>query len=143
MQRHTPKLGLDLVGGTQVIFTAKTLDTGKTPSKSSMNQAKQIMENRVNGSGVTEATVVIQGSNQIVVSIPGNTSTDVQKLGKAAVLSFRGVVMPTVPGCLPRQQHGTGGTQYQVPVSPTVTPAAVNTAFVGAGTKPAAARGGG
>jgi preprotein translocase subunit SecD len=95
-QRHTPKLGLDLVGGTQVIFTAKT-EAGKTPSKASMNQAKQIMENRVNGSGVTESTVVIQGSNQIVISIPGSTNTDVAKLGQAAVLNFRGVVMPAVP----------------------------------------------
>ena len=57
-----------------------------------MNQAKQIMEDRVNGSGVTEATVVIQGTDQIVVSIPGGTGTDVAKLGKAAVLNFRGVV---------------------------------------------------
>ncbi len=69
-QRHTPKLGLDLVGGTQVIFTAKT-DNGGTPSSSSMEQARQIMEERVNGTGVTEATVIIQGSNQLVVSIPG------------------------------------------------------------------------
>jgi preprotein translocase subunit SecD len=118
--RHTPKLGLDLVGGTQVIFTAKTTDTGKTPSKSSMNQAKQIMENRVNGSGVTEATVVIQGSNQIVISIPGNTNTDVAKLGKAAVLSFRGVVMPAVPVFHPV----TGGSvsSSTTPASPTGTP---------------------
>ena len=38
-QRHTPKLGLDLVGGTQVIFPAKT-PNGKVPSKSALNQAK-------------------------------------------------------------------------------------------------------
>ncbi|MDP9092027.1 MAG: protein translocase subunit SecD [Actinomycetota bacterium] len=94
--RHTPKLGLDLVGGTQVIFTAKT-PNGSTPSKSQMNQAKTIMENRVNGSGVTQSTVVIQGSNQIVISIPGGTNTSVADLGKAAVLAMRGNVMPAVP----------------------------------------------
>ncbi len=92
-QRHTPKLGLDLVGGTQVIFTAKT-PNGKAPSSSQMTQAKTIMENRVNGTGVTQSTVVVQGNNQIVVSIPGGTSTDVAALGKAAVLSMRGNVMP-------------------------------------------------
>jgi preprotein translocase subunit SecD len=103
--RHTPKLGLDLVGGTQVIFTAKT-PNGGTPSKSSMNEAKQIMEDRVNGSGVTESTVVIQGNNQIVISIPGGTNTDVAALGKAAVLSMRGAVMPPVAvACT----GGTGG----------------------------------
>lgn len=95
-QRHTPKLGLDLVGGTQVIFTAKT-PNGGTPSKAAMNEAKSIMENRVNGTGVTQATVVIQGNNQIVISIPGGTNTDVKALGKAAVLNLRGVVAPPVP----------------------------------------------
>ncbi len=74
--RHTPKLGLDLEGGTQVIFTARN-PGGGTPSKTSMTEAQQIMEARVNGSGVTEATVVVQGSNQLVVSIPGSTNTDI------------------------------------------------------------------
>jgi preprotein translocase subunit SecD len=91
--RHTPKLGLDLVGGTQVIFTAKT-QSGKVPSKSNMNEAKQIIEARVNGSGVTESTVVVEGTDRIVVSIPGNNATDVSKLGAAAQLNFRGLVMP-------------------------------------------------
>ena len=95
-QRHTPRLGIDLVGGTQVIFTAKA-PHGKTPSSSAMSQAKSIMESRVNGSGVTEATVVIQGSDQLVVSIPGGNATDVQKLGAAAKLNFRGIVAPPVP----------------------------------------------
>ena len=38
---HTPKLGLDLEGGAQVIFRAKTTN-GKAPSKSSMKVAQQI-----------------------------------------------------------------------------------------------------
>ncbi len=42
-----------------------------------MNQAQQIIEDRVNGTGVTEATVVIQGSDQLVVSIPAAPTTDV------------------------------------------------------------------
>ena len=92
-ERHTPKLGLDLVGGQQVIFQAKA-PHGKTPSTSAMEQAKQIIEDRVNGTGVTEATVVIQGDDQLVVSIPGGTRTDVTKLGAAAVLNFRGLVAP-------------------------------------------------
>src|SRR6516164_176653 len=91
--RHTPKLGLDLEGGTQVIFTAKTTE-GKTPSRAAMEQAKQIMTNRVNGSGVTEATVVIQGGDQLVVSVPKSTTTDVAKLGTTARLNFRGLVAP-------------------------------------------------
>ncbi len=94
-QRNTPKLGIDLVGGTQVVFTART-DNGSTPSRSSMDQARQIISDRVNGTGVTQATVVIQGDNQLVVSIPGQDATDIQKLGAAAILNFRGVVAPAV-----------------------------------------------
>ena len=91
--RHTPKLGIDLVGGTEVVFTAKT-PNNTTPSKSAMSQAKTIMTNRVNGTGVTQATVAIQGSNQLIVDIPKSSHTDVAALGKAAVLSMRGAVMP-------------------------------------------------
>jgi preprotein translocase subunit SecD len=94
-QRHTPKLGLDLVGGAQVIFQARTPD-GSTPSASAMTEAKSIMEQRVNGSGVANAEVVIQGSNQIVVSIPGKSVGDLTELGKAAKLNFRPIVMPPV-----------------------------------------------
>src|SRR5207249_5674025 len=67
---------------------------------------------RVNGSGVTQSTVVIQGGNQIVVSIPGTTDTDLVALGKAAVLSLRGAVMPPqAVACLPLKiTPGSTGT---------------------------------
>jgi preprotein translocase subunit SecD len=125
--RHTPKLGLDLVGGTQVIFTAKQ-PGGGTPKKSQMNEAKQIIQDRVNGTGVTEATVVVQGSNRIVVSIPGATGTDVSKLGQAAVLNFRGLVMPAIPltpttTATPSSSASSSGSSTSTP-----TPSASTTA---------------
>jgi preprotein translocase subunit SecD len=134
--RHTPKLGLDLVGGTQVIFTAKT-QNGSTPSSSSMQQAKQIMENRVNGTGVTEATVVIQGNNQIVVSIPGNSATDIAKLGAAAVLNFRGLVAPTVTVNCAAPGSASGGPAGSAPsgsgsASPSPSPSPTSSAASGA-----------
>ncbi|MGI8880983.1 MAG: protein translocase subunit SecD, partial [Jatrophihabitans sp.] len=89
---HSPKLGLDLEGGAQVIFRAKT-DTGKAPSKASMKVAKQILTDRVNGSGVTEAEVIQQGSDRIVVSVPGKSTNDLKGIGAAAQLSFRPLVM--------------------------------------------------
>ena len=92
-QRHTPKLGIDLVGGVRVIFTARGSDVTATE----MDQARQIMEDRVNGTGVTQSTVVVQGGNQIVISIPNGTQTDVAALGEPAKLNFRGVVAPAVP----------------------------------------------
>jgi preprotein translocase subunit SecD len=114
-ERHTPKLGLDLVGGKQVVFEAKT-DNGKNPSKAAMSQARQIMEDRVNGSGVANAEVVIQGGNQIAVSIPGKNSADIAKLGEAAQLNFRPVVMPPV------QVTSSGSSASTPTATPTTSP---------------------
>ena len=71
--RHTPKLGLDLVGGIRVIFTAQTPKGSPPPTSSQMTQARQILEDRINTTGVTGATVVVQGSDQLVVEIPNGT----------------------------------------------------------------------
>jgi preprotein translocase subunit SecD len=114
-ERHAPKLGLDLEGGKQVVFQAKT-EGGKAPPKGAMSQARQIMEDRVNGSGVANAEVVVQGGNQISVSIPGKNSADITKLGEAAQLNFRPVVMPPVPVAAASSQTATPTT------TPTSTP---------------------
>jgi preprotein translocase subunit SecD len=92
---HTPQLGLDLKGGAEVIYQAKT-PTGSAPKKSQMDEARTIIDNRVNGLGVAQSTVVIQGNDQIVVSVPGKRASDLKDVGRAAVLNFRGLVMPAV-----------------------------------------------
>jgi len=68
-----PKLGLDLEGGTQVTLQAKTTD-GKPPGSASLDQARQIIERRVNGLGVAEAEVVTQSPDRIVISVPPSRS---------------------------------------------------------------------
>jgi preprotein translocase subunit SecD len=93
---RTPKLGLDLEGGAQVIFRAKTTN-GKAPSKSSMKVAQQIFTERVNGAGVSDAQVIQQGNDRIVVSVPGKSTKDLAGIGRAAQLNFRPVVAPMVP----------------------------------------------
>ena len=117
-QRHSPKLGLDLQGGTQVVYQART-DNGKTPSKSSMQEARQILQQRVNAYGVAESTVVIQGNDQIVISIPGKSASDISNIGAAAKLNFRPVVMP--PVTLP--SAGTSGSPTASPSGAATTPA--------------------
>ncbi len=63
-------LGLDLVGGVQVLLEADMPDgTAVTPDD--MNIARRIVENRVNGLGVEEAVVQRVGDRRIVVEIPG------------------------------------------------------------------------
>ncbi|MEV0667248.1 protein translocase subunit SecD [Actinomadura luteofluorescens] len=86
-----PKLGLDLAGGTTVTLTAKTAN-GKNPPANQMNQAVKIMTKRVNGLGVSDAEVAKQGSNNIVVNVPGEGQGRVVNLiGTTAKLQFRQV----------------------------------------------------
>jgi protein-export membrane protein SecD len=82
-------LGLDLQGGLEVIFQAKTTK-GQIPSSDQMSQAIGIMDRRVNGLGVTESQVQLQGRNQISVALPGVTNQQqaLNIIGKTAQLEF-------------------------------------------------------
>jgi preprotein translocase subunit SecD len=87
----TPKLGLDLEGGTQVTLQAKTTDN-KPPSSEALDQARQIIERRVNGLGVAEAEVVTQSPDRIVISVPGANGDAAKSVGQTAQLRFRPVI---------------------------------------------------
>jgi protein-export membrane protein SecD len=69
------RLGLDLRGGTQVLLEAAAIGTGTTDD-ASMDTAKTIIDNRVNGLGVTEAVVQRQGADRISVELPGISNPD-------------------------------------------------------------------
>ncbi len=86
----TPSLGLDLQGGTTVTLKA-VRPGGKNPDKAQLEQARQIIENRVNGSGVGEFEVITEGGNSIVINVPGHDDEGVKKIGQPAQLRFRQV----------------------------------------------------
>jgi preprotein translocase subunit SecD len=65
------KQGLDLKGGLQVLLTSD-LKSGQLVT-GTLESARTIIENRVNGMGVTEATVQLQGTDRILVELPGVT----------------------------------------------------------------------
>jgi preprotein translocase subunit SecD len=94
-ERHTPKLGLDLRGGTQVILSP-SVAAGETLSQDQLNQTVAIIRQRVDGFGVAESEVTIQGTGngaKIIVTIPGETSrTVVDQLKTTAQLNFRPVL---------------------------------------------------
>src|SRR3954471_21144608 len=92
--RLHPKLGLDLVGGTQATYIA-SVQGGQPPSQESMQQARQIIENRVNALGVSEAQVVVQGNNNIVVTLAGQAKDQLTDLAQAAQMRFRLVIGTT------------------------------------------------
>jgi preprotein translocase subunit SecD len=99
----TPKLALDLAGGTTVTLTAVT-EAGKNPPSTQMQQAVNIIRDRVNGLGVSEAEVTRQGDNHIVVQVPGTEDQKriVDLIGTTAQLQFRQVY--AVAAGSPQQQ---------------------------------------
>ncbi|MDQ4052309.1 MAG: protein translocase subunit SecD [Actinomycetota bacterium] len=80
-----PELGLDLQGGTRIQMQAVG-----DPSSDSLEEARSIIDQRVNGQGVTEAEVTTQGDEFVVVEIPGDNRQDlVETVQRQAQLRFR------------------------------------------------------
>jgi preprotein translocase subunit SecD len=89
----TPKLALDLQGGTQVILSPLLLD-GQDVTPEQLDQAVSIIRQRVDASGVSESQVITQGDRNIIVSIPGIPDDNTLALIKAsAKLEFRAVLV--------------------------------------------------
>ena len=88
----TPGLALDLEGGTQIILTPTTSD-GSEITDQDVDQAIEIIRQRVDASGVAEAQISRQGGQNIVVSLPGTPSQETLELVRtSAVLYFRPVI---------------------------------------------------
>ncbi|MET8584283.1 protein translocase subunit SecD [Streptomyces collinus] len=90
---RTPRLGIDLAGGTSITLKAKA-DQGSAINKANMDTAVDIMNRRVNGLGVSEAEVQTQGTDHIIVNIPKGTNSKEaqQQVGTTAKLYFRPVL---------------------------------------------------
>jgi preprotein translocase subunit SecD len=110
---RTPRLGIDLAGGTSITLKAKA-DQGSAINKANMDTAVDIMNRRVNGLGVSEAEVQTQGNDNIIVNIPkGTNSKEAQEqVGTTAKLYFRPVLAsePSGPaGKSPSPSASSGG----------------------------------
>jgi preprotein translocase subunit SecD len=83
-----PKLGLDLEGGTRITLEAKA-NEGKV-TKPKLDQARDIIDQRVNATGVSEAEETTQSGNQVIIEIPGERKAGiVDQVGKTAQMRFR------------------------------------------------------
>ncbi|OCC08868.1 protein translocase subunit SecD [Streptomyces sp. PTY087I2] len=97
----TPRLGIDLAGGTSI-----TLEAQNQPGKpnainpTNMDTAVGIIERRVNGLGVSEAEVQTQGNKNIIVNIPKGTNSKQaqEQVGTTAQLYFRPVLTVQASG---------------------------------------------
>ncbi|MCX5413849.1 protein translocase subunit SecD [Streptomyces sp. NBC_00059] len=112
----TPRLGIDLAGGTSITLKAKS-QPGKPDAinETNMNTAVSIIERRVNGLGVSEAEVQTQGASNIIVNIPKGTNSKQarEQVGTTAQLYFRPVLTvtngaPTPEGSASPSASGSG-----------------------------------
>ena len=138
----TPKLGLDLQGGTRITLVTDDSDV----DTASLEEARSIIDQRVNGSGVSESEVTTQGNNLIVVEIPGDSRADLlETVKRQAQLRFRLVACSTVdnkcgapaatpqaPGQEPTTEPGAGVT---LPAEPSAGTEPSGDASNGAGSK--------
>ncbi|MGW4356889.1 protein translocase subunit SecD, partial [Nocardia sp. NPDC004582] len=117
-KHHTPKLGIDLQGGTRVTLTARTPDGGK-PSQDSLKKAQDIIEKRVNGLGVAGSEVVIEGDN-LVITVPGEDGAQAKSLATTAKLYVRPVLNVAAPqvGKQAQPQPAPAGTPSTAPAAP-------------------------
>ncbi|MEU3339527.1 protein translocase subunit SecD [Streptomyces sp. NPDC006668] len=97
----TPRLGIDLAGGTSITLQAQN-EPGQPNAinKTNMDTAVAIMNRRVNGLGVSETEVQTQGTSNIIVNIPRGTNSEEarQQVGTTAKLYFRPVLATEVSG---------------------------------------------
>ncbi|MFF3353626.1 protein translocase subunit SecD [Streptomyces sp. NPDC002917] len=100
----TPRLGIDLAGGTSITLKAKS-QPGKPDAinPTNMDTAVSIIERRVNGLGVSEAEVQTQGRDNIIVNIPKGTNSKQarEQVGTTAQLYFRPVLTVTAGQATP------------------------------------------
>ncbi|MFD6471247.1 protein translocase subunit SecD [Streptomyces goshikiensis] len=116
-KQTTPRLGIDLAGGTSITLKAKS-EPGKPDAinPTNMNTAVGIIERRVNGLGVTEAEVQTQGKDHIIVNIPKgmNEQQAREQVGTTAQLYFRPVLAftsgePAAPNASPSASPSGSG----------------------------------
>ena len=90
----TPKLGLDLEGGTQMVLEPVLADPNAPVSAGQLDKARDIIVQRVDSNGVAEAEIATQGGRNIVISIPGQPDAKtLDAIRKPSQLRFRPVLV--------------------------------------------------
>jgi preprotein translocase subunit SecD len=113
-----PALGLDLEGGTRIRLTA----VGDGVTSENLKEAAGIIDQRVNGSGVSEAEVTTEGNQYVVVEIPGKSRRDlVETVERQAQLRFRVVAQSGVGTATPTAPASPTGSSTAEP-TPSVSP---------------------
>ena len=85
------KLGLDLQGGTHLVYQADLSTVASGSEKDAMAGVRDVIERRVNAFGVGEPVVQVSGQDRLIVELPGVTDIDdaVALIGETPLLEFR------------------------------------------------------
>jgi len=105
-----PELALDLQGGTQITLAAQ-LQNGETVSSQQLDQAVTIIRQRIDSAGVSESEITKQGTQNIVVSIPGRPDNQtLERIEASAKLTFRPVLYTEAVSSAAVGGEGDGAT---------------------------------
>jgi preprotein translocase subunit SecD len=106
------KLGLDLQGGTQLVYEADLSDVSDELKAEAINSARNVIERRVNAFGVSEPVIQVSGENRILVELPGIKDINEAKkmIGETPFLEFR-EENPNPPALTPDE---SGQVQFDI-----------------------------
>jgi preprotein translocase subunit SecD len=108
--REEMRLGLDLQGGIHMVYQADFTDVEPGTEAEAIDGAIAVIERRINVLGVTEPLIQKQGSDRIVVELPGVSEAEKAKdlIGETTLLEFR------------EQSTDAGGNVTWVPATATI-----------------------
>ena len=91
LRERAIKLGLDLQGGMYLLLEVDTSKLGPAEAKNAVDQARQIINNRIDQFGVAEPSIQKQGENRILIQLPGLLDQERAKglIGQTALLEFK------------------------------------------------------
>jgi preprotein translocase subunit SecD len=101
--RQKIHLGLDLQGGVRVMLELQPTETIQTITPEIQGQVEQVIQNRVNGLGVSEPVISRVGSDRLLVELPGANPDVERQLKEAAVLDFK-IIPPQVDARISRDK---------------------------------------
>ncbi|MET9663002.1 protein translocase subunit SecD [Streptomyces sp. NPDC006510] len=107
----SPRLGLDLQGGTRMVLQAKDSDTAKA-DRDSTDRTLEVLRQRIDSLGVAEPTLTRSGEDRIIVELPDvqDPRKAAEVIGRTAQLSFHAV---QGQGTQTEEKPGGSGTQTE------------------------------
>lgn len=99
----SPRLGLDLKGGTQIVLETRDSERVQADAQST-DRALEVIRGRVDALGVAEPTLARAGDRRIIVELPGvqDPREAADLIGQTAQLGFHEVLGPVLPQTEPR-----------------------------------------